>query len=168
MLKCPRMYRKSGLNRRVRFQVPLTGPSAGLGRFNQSDEEPASSEDSAVHSPRKQPKRRFTRKEKGNRKVSDANTQRSESCRREDDSEAQGAGTSAEKFVSGTGRVRRCTRTRRPVERFGYNEYMAHHYAYMARVAEVREPESYAEAAEDASWHWRRTKRGTWLTHRQV
>jgi hypothetical protein len=36
--------------------------------------------------------------------------------------------------------------------RFKYNEYMAHHYAYMARVAEVREPESYKEAAEDANW----------------
>ena len=36
--------------------------------------------------------------------------------------------------------------------RFGYNEYMAHHYAYMTRVAEVREPESYAEAAKDANW----------------
>jgi hypothetical protein len=29
---------------------------------------------------------------------------------------------------------------------------MAHHYAYMARVAQVREPESYEEAAEDANW----------------
>jgi hypothetical protein len=41
---------------------------------------------------------------------------------------------------------------RKPVERLGYNEYMAHHYAYMTRGAEVREPESYAEAAEDANW----------------
>jgi hypothetical protein len=31
--------------------VPLTGPSAELGRFDQSDEEPASTEDSAVQSP---------------------------------------------------------------------------------------------------------------------
>ena len=29
---------------------------------------------------------------------------------------------------------------------------MAHHYAYMTKVAEVREPESYAEAAKDANW----------------
>ena len=36
--------------------------------------------------------------------------------------------------------------------RFGYNEYMEHHYAYMTRVAEVREPESYAEATKDANW----------------
>ena len=37
--------------------------------------------------------------------------------------------------------------------RFGYNEYVAHYYAYMTRVAEVREPESYIEAAKDANWH---------------
>ena len=29
---------------------------------------------------------------------------------------------------------------------------MAHHYAYMKHVAEVRELESYAEAATDANW----------------
>ena len=29
---------------------------------------------------------------------------------------------------------------------------MAHHYAYMTRVAEVHETESYAEAAKDANW----------------
>ena len=37
--------------------------------------------------------------------------------------------------------------------RFGYKEYMAHQYAYMTRVPEVRERESYAEAAKDANWH---------------
>jgi hypothetical protein len=132
--------------------VPLTGPSAGLGRFDQTDEEPASSGDSVVHSLRKLPKRRFTRKEKGKKKVSDADTQMEESCQREANSEAQGAGTSGEKSVSGNGRLRRSTRTKKPVKRFGYNEYMAHHYAYMARVAKVREPESYAEAVEDANW----------------
>jgi hypothetical protein len=68
------------------------------------------------------------------------------------DSEAQGAGTSGEKSVSGNGRFRRSTRTKKPVEQFGYNQYIAHHYAYMTRVAEVREPESYAEAAVDANW----------------
>jgi hypothetical protein len=50
------------------ISVPLTGPSAGPGRFDQSDGEPASTEDSAVHSLRKQPNRRFTHKEKGKRK----------------------------------------------------------------------------------------------------
>ena len=39
-----------------------------------------------------------------------------------------------------------------PPRRTRYNEYMAHHYAYMTRVAEVREPESYAEAAKEANW----------------
>ena len=36
--------------------------------------------------------------------------------------------------------------------RFEYNKYMTHHYAYMTRVAEVREPESYVEEAKDANW----------------
>ena len=60
--------------------------------------------------------------------------------------------------------------------RFKYYEYMAHHYVYMTHVAEVREPESYAEAAKDANWRaameeemhaLRRTRPGTWLTHRK-
>ena len=34
---------------------------------------------------------------------------------------------------------------------FGYNEYMAHHYAYMMKVVKVREPESYVEVAKDAN-----------------
>jgi hypothetical protein len=79
------------------ISVPLSVPSEGLGRFNQSDDEPASSGDSAVHSPRKKPSRRFTRKEKGKRKVSDSDTQRNESHQCESDSEAQGGGTSREK-----------------------------------------------------------------------
>ena len=45
------------------------------------------------------------------------------------------------------------TRLKNPIKRYEYNEYMAHHYAYMTRVAEVREPESYAEAAKDTNWH---------------
>ena len=63
--------------------------------------------------------------------------------------------------------------------RFGYNEYMAHHYAYMTCVAEVRGPESYAKAAKDANWRAameeemrslveNETWDGTWLTHRRV
>ena len=36
--------------------------------------------------------------------------------------------------------------------RFGYNEYMVNHYAYMTCVAEVREPESYTKAVKDANW----------------
>ena len=29
---------------------------------------------------------------------------------------------------------------------------MAHHYAYMTKVAAVREPESYTEVEKDAKW----------------
>ena len=61
---------------------------------------------------------------------------------------------SAEKAsTSANEQLRRSTHHKNPVVRFGYNEYMAHHYAYMTCVAEVREPESYAEAARDANWH---------------
>ena len=63
---------------------------------------------------------------------------------------------------------------RTPVVRFGYDEYMAHHYVYMTRVAEVREPESYAEAAKDANWRAAMeeemhalVENGTWLKHRR-
>jgi hypothetical protein len=91
--------------------------------------------------------------------VSDADTLNDESRRSVSDSETKGGETSGAKSApvenASTSRneiLRRSTRTRNPVIRFGYNEYMAHHYAYMARAAEVREPESYEEAAEDANW----------------
>ena len=29
---------------------------------------------------------------------------------------------------------------------------MGHHYAYITRVAEVHEPESYAQVVKDANW----------------
>ena len=54
----------------------LRGPNGRLSRFDQSDEESASSGDSAVHSPRRKPRRRLTRKEKGKKKVSDSSTDR--------------------------------------------------------------------------------------------
>ena len=46
----------------------------------------------------------------------------------------------------------RSTRQKNPVVRYKYNDYMVLHYAYMKKVTEVREPESYAEAAKDANW----------------
>ena len=49
-------------------------------------------------------------------------------------------------------RLHRSTRHKNLVVRYGYNNYMAHHYAYMAKVAEVRKPESYAEVAKDTNW----------------
>ena len=104
-------------------------------------------------------KRWLTRKEKGKKKVSDSDTDRNESDRRESDSEGTGDGSSKPKpastekaSTSGNERLRRSTRQNNPVVQFGYNEYMAHHYAYMTRVAEVCDPESYAEAAKDANW----------------
>jgi hypothetical protein len=92
-------------------------------------------------------------------KVSDADTLNDELRRSVSDSETQGGETSEEKSApvekastSRNEKLRKSTRTRNPIVRFRYNKYMAHHYAYMARVAKVREPESYEEVAEDANW----------------
>ena len=76
------------------ISLRLSGPNGRLSRYDQSDEEPASSGDSVVHSPRKKPRRRLTRKEKGKKKVSDSGTDRNESDRRESDSEGTGDGSS--------------------------------------------------------------------------
>ena len=38
------------------------------------------------------------------------------------------------------------------VSRFGYNDYMTYHYAFMMKVAVVREPESFFEAAKYPEW----------------
>ena len=110
-----------------------------------------------MHSPRRKLRRRLTRKEKGKKKVSDSSRDMKESVRRGSDrrgSDSEGTGdrsskakyaTAEKASTSANERVRRSTRQKNPVERFGYNEYMS-------RVAEVREPESYAEAANEANW----------------
>ena len=112
-----------------------------------------------MHSPRRKPRRRLTRKEKGKKKMPEYGTDRSESNQRESDSEKSDDGSSRPKSVSAeqastlaNENLRRSTHQKNPVVRFGYNEYMMHHYAYMSRVAEVCEAESYAEVAKDANW----------------
>jgi hypothetical protein len=132
----PREEPEIGTRPKSSISVPLSGPCGGLGRFDQSDDEPASSGDSTMHSQRIKPRRQFTWKEKGKKKVSEADTLSDESRRSESDSEMQGGGTSGEKSApveeASTSRneiLRRSTRRRNPVVRFGYNEYMAHHYA---------------------------------------
>ena len=112
-----------------------------------------------MHSPCQKPRRWLTHKEKGKKKVSDSSTDRNESDRCEFESEGTGDRSSKVKSAStekasttANERLRRSSRQKNPVVRFGYNEYTAHHYAYMTRVVEVREPESYAEAAKDANW----------------
>ena len=47
------------------------------------------------------------------------------------------------------GKFRQSNRQKNPIVRFGYNEYMAHHYAFMMKVAANQEPETYKEAAQD-------------------
>ena len=76
------------------ISLRLSGPNARLSRYDQSDEEPASSGDLAVHSPRWKARRRLTRKQKGKQEVSDSGTDRNESDRRESDSEGTDDGSS--------------------------------------------------------------------------
>ena len=38
------------------------------------------------------------------------------------------------------------------VNRFGYDDYMAYHYAFMVKVATVREPKTFSKAAKDPRW----------------
>ena len=92
--------------------------------------------------------------------MSVSGTDRNASYRRMSDSEESGDEPSRAKSAlaekastSANDRLCRSTRSKNPVVLFGYNKYMTHHYAYMTRVAEVQEPESYAEAAKDANWH---------------
>ena len=86
---------ESALSDRFFLLAVLAVSNSGrLSRFDQSDEEPASSGDSAVHSPRRKLRRRLTRKEKGKRKVSDSGTDRHESDQRESDFEGTGDGSS--------------------------------------------------------------------------
>ena len=109
--------------------------------------------------------------------MSEHGTDRIELDQHESDSEKIDDGPSRAKYASAkkastlaNEKIHRSTCQKNPVVRFGYNEYMAHHYANMTRVTEVREPESYAEAATYANWraamgkrcvHYQRMKLGT-------
>ena len=52
-------------------------------------------------------------------------------------------------LISANEKLQRSTREKSPVSQFGYNDYMAYHYAFMMKVATVREPETFSEAAKD-------------------
>ena len=103
------------------ISLQLSGPSGRLSRYDQSNEEPAGNGDSVVHSPRRKPRRRLTRKEKG-KKVSDSGMDRNESDQRESDSKGTGDGSSKVKSAStekastsANERLRRSTRQKNPV-----------------------------------------------------
>ena len=49
-------------------------------------------------------------------------------------------------------KLRRSTREKNLVSRFGHTDYMAYHYAFMMKVATVRESENLSEAAKDPQW----------------
>ena len=142
----------------------LSGPNGRLSQFDQSEEESASSGDSAVLSPRRKPRRRLTRKEYWKKKM--RIIARIETSRIHVTPTSRRAMTAEKDSKSANEKLHRSTHQRNPNVRFAYTEYMAQPYAYMTRVAEVREPDSYAEAAKHTNW--RKMKHGTWLTHPRV
>ena len=68
-------------------------------------------------------------------------------------------------------KLRRSGRDKKTVERFGYDTYMAMHYAYMSKVVQIPDPNSFDEAKSDKKWvnamqeeivHWLKTEHGIW------
>ena len=55
-------------------------------------------------------------------------------------------------LTSANEKLCRSTREKNLVSRFGYNDYMAYHYAFMMKVATVREPKMFSEAVKDPQW----------------
>ena len=47
----------------------------------------------------------------------------------------------------------RSTHEKNLVSRFGYNNYMAYHYAFMMKVMTVREPDFVSKATKDPRWN---------------
>ena len=59
----------------------------------------------------------------------------------------------AKKAITKTSEQLCCsTREKNVVSRFVYNDYVAYHYAFMMKVAIVREPENFSEAVKDPRW----------------
>ena len=111
-------------------------------------------------SPCKESGRRFTCKEKGKKKMLEYDTGTEESHWSKSDSGWNEEGPSKTKSKPATKaiiptneKLHRSILQKNTVKRYEYNAYMVHHYAYMTKVAEVREPQSYAEATKDANWH---------------
>ena len=52
-------------------------------------------------------------------------------------------------LISANEKLHRSTPEKNLVSRFGFNDYMAYHYAFMMKVATVRKPETFSEAVKD-------------------
>jgi hypothetical protein len=128
--------------------LQLSGPEERLSHYDMTQ----SGEKSGVTSPR-----RKAHCNKGKKKASQCVNEASAS--EQSDSEHSDLGppelqsiAAKRAMKSANEKLRRSSRHKNPVMRYGYNEYMAHHYAFMIKVASVREPESFAEASRDARW----------------
>ena len=98
----------------------------------------------------------MTRKEKRKKKLLEYDTDKEESewskfdTRKNENRNLETKSESAKRALKSVNqKLRRFTRQNNPMMRYNSNEYMAHHYVYMTKVVEMREPESYVEAAKD-------------------
>jgi hypothetical protein len=48
--------------------------------------------------------------------------------------------------------VRRSTQVKYPVQRFTYDDFVAHHYAYMVKIIQEVEPICFEQAVENPKW----------------
>ena len=55
-------------------------------------------------------------------------------------------------LISENEKLCRSAREKTLISRFGYYDFMAYHYAFMMKVATVRKPETFSEAAKDPRW----------------
>ena len=105
------------------------------------------------------PWRHPTHKEKGKMKMSEYGTKvcaldqsESETSWSKDGPREKGSDSAKRSIKNARQKLCQSTRQKNPVVWYGYKDYMGHHYLYMVKVAEVHEPEIYAEASKDAIW----------------
>ena len=118
----------------ISFQ--LTGLHDELDHEGQPIEMLVSDEDSFVQSPRRKPRKRLTCKEKGKKKMSKfenlegtSDQSDSDEAMSEDGPSELRSKSAKRALKSAIEKLRRSTHHKNPLILYGYNEYMAHHYA---------------------------------------
>ena len=122
----------------ISFQ--LSGANKELSWSDQLNDEWASSEDSVVHTPCKEQRRQYTRKEKGKMKMPEQGTDKGvsnqgefDTIREEEPQEVRSDATTMA-LKSANEKLHQSIHHKNPMNGYGYNEYMGNHYAYMMKV----------------------------------
>jgi hypothetical protein len=128
--------------------LQLSGPEERLSHYDMTQ----SGEKSGVTSPRRKAHRNKGKK-KASQCVNEASALEQSDFEHSDLGPPELQSIAAKRAMKSANEKLRCSsRHKNPVMRYRYNEYMAHHYAFMIKVTSVREPESFVEALRDAQW----------------